>query len=1205
MTIIAKKLMGGGGGKTLSYLLAGVLAFCSFDASAFSICAVGDSITRGSSDFTAHRIALENEFDALGWMVEWKGTQSDASWGTSNPCEGYSEKNAVHIATEYKKNAASVVADVLLLHAGHNYNADPNTTSPAYLPEADIVKAATNAHEQIITAARKENPNVIVLYAKVITSSKLPKYSYISALNEGIGALAADLTTETSPVVTVDMAEGWNPASDCVSDQVHPTATGAAKMAKKWIAELKQLVKEEKLAVTTYSITSNISLSEDVSAESLDVSHNATLDLFGHKLTTGGISGSGTIMSLPSLYGGCELLSYVMTPENNNTAKCYVDVGIKPAATDRIATKFTLDNISGVQWICGVYQSNNRLDVYLNLDGQIYRSIGNTSTEVKVAKGATYEVAINGFAKTSYLKKIGGGEYTNTHTPNSFVPDRNIYLFGANGGGKLYTSLDRMAKSCKMYYFRVQDKDGNLKVNMLPARRKSDGVVGFYDLVRERFIAPPEGAGALIAGEVESPDDLTTILGGSSKTPTTLYKGSTANLFNDNFTYKYYSTNHILVEPTKMPLCVYYDFGVGNAVAVNMYRVYGGWSERAPKAWKLYGSNASGAYGSSSDDDWVQLDSCDSQNDWTLSAATKENPLPAECRTKLFSNNEKYRYYRFEVDACASSNADYLQLIQLEYFRVEETERSGELVINADNADVNIEPEICNIKNLVCEGGGSITFKRDVSRIEETTIKLGTKVVATTKAASDAILGKLIVDCSTYFADANDVVVLEYAGGGLNKDNVTCINCGEGTIAKVSDDGKKILVDFVAVQPSWAIVKADTEWSALVAAYGAPEENAKLFIEMQGSNTYTLTIDRDVTVGQIAFSGGAESTLEIASGAKLTADGVSGIGKITNDGIFVKTGMNTISLPFDNLSTGVTRIEAGTVKIASVANSDKTDYGFWPDDESQQLVDVKSGATFDVNGVPNFIASVRLAKDAHFVNTGSNLEHSDNQAVQLILDGDATVTATGAFGIIAPDNAATRLDLGSHTLTLDGSNIFRLKTTTITGNGTIVVKSGAQLTIPGGFETSGAYCTLCIEKDGKLLIGKNSGKLTVRDFVNNGTIDSSQKGLLIVKGTLTPGNEIPNLTLADGAKIKATDKTQKVASFSASGTIYIDASDVTKKQFRETEDGRIPVLTATNPNISNVTKWDVTGNVNVLCRAKWIDNTLYLCESDAFRIVVR
>ena len=128
----------------------------------FSICAVGDSITQDGSSFVAHRVALESVLNANNWNVEWKGTQVNASWGSSQPCEGYGGKNAAQVAANYVSHASSVVADVLLIHAGHNYNVDPDTSSPAYMPETDIVAAATNAHAQIIAAARAQNPNVVV-----------------------------------------------------------------------------------------------------------------------------------------------------------------------------------------------------------------------------------------------------------------------------------------------------------------------------------------------------------------------------------------------------------------------------------------------------------------------------------------------------------------------------------------------------------------------------------------------------------------------------------------------------------------------------------------------------------------------------------------------------------------------------------------------------------------------------------------------------------------------------------------------------------------------------------------------------------------------------------------------------------------------------------------------------------------------------------
>ena len=226
-----------------------IFAYCG-EAAGFSVCAVGDSITEGGAKFVAHRVALEREFAALGWNVEWKGSHVKADSGSSNLCEGFSGKNAEYIATQYETDATSIAADVLLLHAGHNYNGgDPNLT-PSVMPVEDIVASATNAHARIIAAARAQNPEVVVLYAKVISSggNREQKYAYITnGLNQVIGMLGAQLNTPASPVVVVDMADGWNYATDCVSDCVHPNASGAAKMAAKWMAAFTALAAAGKL----------------------------------------------------------------------------------------------------------------------------------------------------------------------------------------------------------------------------------------------------------------------------------------------------------------------------------------------------------------------------------------------------------------------------------------------------------------------------------------------------------------------------------------------------------------------------------------------------------------------------------------------------------------------------------------------------------------------------------------------------------------------------------------------------------------------------------------------------------------------------------------------------------------------------------------------------------------------------------------------
>ena len=253
-----------GNAKALTALVVCILAYfhTSTFAYSFSVCAVGDSITEGGSAFVAHRVALESRFAELGWDVEWKGSHKKTESGSSNLCEGWSGQNAVTIADKYEANAVGDRADVLLLHAGHNYNGGDPSLTPTPISVEAIVTAVTNAHRRIIAAARAQNPDVIVLYAKVITSggNRAVKYSYIPALNEAIAANAAAFDTPESPVICVDMAEGWNYATDCVSDCVHPNASGAAKMAEKWMAAFTSLAAAGKLP--GYSLSDGVWVDE-------------------------------------------------------------------------------------------------------------------------------------------------------------------------------------------------------------------------------------------------------------------------------------------------------------------------------------------------------------------------------------------------------------------------------------------------------------------------------------------------------------------------------------------------------------------------------------------------------------------------------------------------------------------------------------------------------------------------------------------------------------------------------------------------------------------------------------------------------------------------------------------------------------------------------------------------------------------------------
>ena len=314
--------------------------------------------------------------------------------------------------------------------------------------------------------------------------------------------------------------------------------------------------------------------------------------------------------------------------------------------------------------------------------------------------GGTTVFSVNGVASETYM----GGDFDPMKT--NFVL---LATVDANTG-----AIANYAKGCRMYFFRVTDTNGYERLNLIPAQLDGGGAVGFYDATHNAFLAP--ASGSLEAG-VALPRDLTVPGGTCTMSPSSVYRGTVANLFNDNFFYKQSTDDRVLVNVnnTPLPLRIDYDFGDGNAKAVNMYRIYAATKARAPGAWTLYGSNDSSAYGASTVDDeaegWVALDVCDSQADWTHNG-TKNTP--SESRTKIFANDTAYRFYRLKVTDKVS-DPNYLELVQLEYFRVENTDAPG--VLNVDvargAASTNSTVRLGGDLKLVKEGAGD--FVSDVS----------------------------------------------------------------------------------------------------------------------------------------------------------------------------------------------------------------------------------------------------------------------------------------------------------------------------------------------------------------------------------------------------------------------------------------------------------------------------------------------------------
>jgi len=195
----------------------------------YKLMAVGDSITVGGAGVGAesYRYPLWEKLYAAGYLIEYVGTQTNESRIGILHHEGYSGKNAEFLAATVEEHFKQHPADIVLLHAGHNYSSDDHPV--------EKILAAT---EHLIESFRASNPKVIILLAQVIPSGKLPKYSYLPALNDALGRLAPRLNTPDQPVILVDQATGFDWASDTIADKVHPNAQGAMKMADRWFAAL-------------------------------------------------------------------------------------------------------------------------------------------------------------------------------------------------------------------------------------------------------------------------------------------------------------------------------------------------------------------------------------------------------------------------------------------------------------------------------------------------------------------------------------------------------------------------------------------------------------------------------------------------------------------------------------------------------------------------------------------------------------------------------------------------------------------------------------------------------------------------------------------------------------------------------------------------------------------------------------------------------
>lgn len=218
------------------------------------------------------------------------------------------------------------------------------------------------------------------------------------------------------------------------------------------------------------------------------VKDGVTVDLNGHSLA----SPLPKVVSGDAVADGYVQLGYVEA--TGWAGKQWINTGYIPASTDRVEMDIsTTGAVTSNQFLfCSrgsTVTANSFSCLWLGGVLRFDRATEqNKNTNTTSSEDTRYLIAMDG----NTLKCSVNGKDVCTLQSTAFTPVNPLVLFasylGAAGADvSTFTSWMNWAY-CRLYSFKVYDKDGALKCDAVPACRTSDGAVGLYDKERGRFL---------------------------------------------------------------------------------------------------------------------------------------------------------------------------------------------------------------------------------------------------------------------------------------------------------------------------------------------------------------------------------------------------------------------------------------------------------------------------------------------------------------------------------------------------------------------------------------------------------------------------------------------------------------------------------------------------------------------------------------------
>ena len=213
------------------------------------------------------------------------------------------------------------------------------------------------------------------------------------------------------------------------------------------------------------------------------------------KITAGGVTLWERTGSLPSAYQRVEWV------RANSGIGAYIKLGFTFDTAARFKIGFNVENTTA-SYLFGAAENSGALRCMISApygggwDGTLYGSDGSQFIGVNV-------IVVNGLNEwecTMEKGLIGASDLTNGNTASNtsqvfYTMTNELYLFAQN-----YNGTTRFGGARQVSYFEYYDKNDELICSLTPCYRKSDGVIGMYDTVRNQFLTNA-GTGSFTKGQ--------------------------------------------------------------------------------------------------------------------------------------------------------------------------------------------------------------------------------------------------------------------------------------------------------------------------------------------------------------------------------------------------------------------------------------------------------------------------------------------------------------------------------------------------------------------------------------------------------------------------------------------------------------------------------------------------------------------------------